>query len=320
MSESLKIVRPSRADAPAVAQIIIDCDVAESGAVDFSLEELEQEWQRPDFDLQTDTWLAYTAEDKLAGYAEVLNLKGVNIQASAYVPPGDYSRAVAEKLLDLMDERVRQHLVLHQPLKDVTLNSWINAANTTVIPLLETRQFQPVRSIWRMKIELKETPPLPVFPAGLELKNTRMGVDDRAVYEAYEDAFADHWGHERREYSEWLKTHSLREPSLCFLAMDGDQIAGFALCSDFAQMPMVDLLGVRSAWRGSGLGLALLNQVFGDFYRLGRREVRLGVDSQNESGATRLYKRAGMYVERQYVCYQKDPLSLIKTPEGAQGD
>ncbi len=67
----------------------------------------------------------------------------------------------------------------------------------------------------------------------------------------------------------------------------------------------VNILAVRRPWRRQGLGMALLRQAFGEFYRRGIRQVALGVDAENITGATRLYARAGMRVTRQYARYEK---------------
>ena len=64
-------------------------------------------------------------------------------------------------------------------------------------------------------------------------------------------------------------------------------------------------LGVRRAWRKQGLGLALLLQSFRDFQRRGTHTIGLGVDASNPTGATRLYKKAGMTVAGEYVLYEK---------------
>ena len=68
----------------------------------------------------------------------------------------------------------------------------------------------------------------------------------------------------------------------------------------------VDTLGVRRPWRRKGLGMALLQHSFGEFYRRGKYKVGLDVDSQNLTGATRLYERAGMHVARTYISYEKE--------------
>ena len=56
---------------------------------------------------------------------------------------------------------------------------------------------------------------------------------------------------------------------------------------------------------GRGLGLALLRHGFGALYRRGDRQVFLDVDSENRTGATRLYERAGMRVEHRWDYWVK---------------
>jgi len=100
---------------------------------------------------------------------------------------------------------------------------------------------------------------------------------------------------------------SQHDPSLWFLAMDGDQIAGISLCQDEKERGgWVHSLGVLRSWRQKGLGLALLHHSFGEFYRRGIHNVYLGVDSENLTGATRLYERAGMHVVREEYVYEKE--------------
>ena len=71
-------------------------------------------------------------------------------------------------------------------------------------------------------------------------------------------------------------------------------------------MGWVGTLGVLRPWRKRGIGLALLHQSFGEFYRRGFRKVGLGVDGENLTGALRLYKKAGMSVHRQFELYEKE--------------
>jgi ribosomal protein S18 acetylase RimI-like enzyme len=49
----------------------------------------------------------------------------------------------------------------------------------------------------------------------------------------------------------------------------------------------------------------LLSSAFADLSRRGVAEVRLNVDAGNETGATRLYERAGMTLRRQWLVYEK---------------
>ena len=67
----------------------------------------------------------------------------------------------------------------------------------------------------------------------------------------------------------------------------------------------VGAIGVRPAWRGKGLAKALLRRTFAEFWRRGITRVTLDVDSQNETGAVRVYERVGMTVETCGVAFEK---------------
>jgi ribosomal protein S18 acetylase RimI-like enzyme len=84
------------------------------------------------------------------------------------------------------------------------------------------------------------------------------------------------------------------------------QIAGYSLCRYRMGIGWVGTLGVRRAWRKRGLGEALLLHSFCEFYKRGMQTIGLGVDAENPTGATRLYKKAGMYVAAEYVIYEKE--------------
>ena len=178
---------------------------------------------------------------------------------------------------------------------------------------LEASGWKLERIYWTMEVELGEEPPaVPPLPESISIRTAVEGQDEPAIYEADMEAFADHFGFTRRTYESWLQFTTkffVYDPSLWFLAMDGDKIAGLALCQLEAagrpEVGWVGLLGVRRPWRGQGLGLALLKHAFAELHRRGQRAVGLGVDSESLTGATRLYERAGMHVARDQRSYAR---------------
>ena len=98
------------------------------------------------------------------------------------------------------------------------------------------------------------------------------------------------------------------DPSLVPVAWAGDAIAGASLNypKRMGDWGWVGSIGVRPAWRGRGLGLALLRESFERFRQTGETTVALGVDAQNATGATRLYERAGMHVLYQADLWRKE--------------
>jgi mycothiol synthase len=68
----------------------------------------------------------------------------------------------------------------------------------------------------------------------------------------------------------------------------------------------VQVVFTRRPWRKLGVGAALLRDAFGRFWERGERSVGLGVDAANDTGAFRLYERAGMMPVLGWVLYEKD--------------
>jgi ribosomal protein S18 acetylase RimI-like enzyme len=96
------------------------------------------------------------------------------------------------------------------------------------------------------------------------------------------------------------------DPTLWAIAWDGEEIAGFSLNRFRMGIGWIGTLGVRRPWRKMGLGLALLQHSFGEFYKRSTTTIGLGVDASNPTGATMLYQRAGMYVSSEFLTYEKE--------------
>ena len=182
-----------------------------------------------------------------------------------------------------------------------------------VAELVAARGYLPIRASYTMEIELGDEPPLePVVPDGIEIRPYRHPEDEAVVYRAQQEAFADHWEFHPEPIEQWreFSVKALNfEPSLWFVAWDRDDVAGVSL--NYFTRPgdpgygFVGTLAVRRAWRRRGLGEALLRRSFVALHARGQRRVRLAVDAENLTGATRLYQRAGMTVVRQSNTWER---------------
>jgi ribosomal protein S18 acetylase RimI-like enzyme len=84
------------------------------------------------------------------------------------------------------------------------------------------------------------------------------------------------------------------------------------LCPWYPDTGWIRQVAVRADQRGQGLGLALLHHAFGALYERGHREVGLGVDEWNETGAKRLYERAGMTAVLEHRWYERTPAQAVR--------
>lgn len=309
LPKNFLVRHPSMDDVQAVYELISTCDIAEYGTPDLTEEELRIQWSLPTQNIETDVWIVFSPENKVIGYAEVWHREHVRVFTSTRVHPDYRNQGIGNYLLRLSEARALQHIPEAPPDARVTLNQWISSLNEEAQQVLEQEGFTRIRTHWRMEIDMQQAPPTPEWPEGITVRTFVPGEDDRLVFEMMEEAFRDHWGHMPGNFEEWRHFTVKREnfdPILWFLAFGGDKIAGGSLCAYYMDLAWVDTLGVLRPWRCKGLGMALLLHSFGEFYRRGTRTVSLGVDSQNLTGATRLYLRAGMHVAREHHTYTKE--------------
>ena len=301
--------RPTMDDLATVRQLINVCEVALYGVAETSENDLRMSWQQPNFNLATDAWNVVAPDGQIVASIGIESRKNVHVHTHTYVHPAYQKQGIGTYLLKAAEERAYAYIPLAPDGARVALRGWIGSANTVAQRLLEKNGFTPIRNFWRMGIELQETPPLAQWAEGITVRTLQTGME-HALYEADDEAFQDHWGYistDFAEWSHWAFGGEHFEPALWFLAMDGKEIAAFALCADEQESGgWVHVLGVRRPWRRKGLGLALLHHAFGEFYRRNIHNVYLGVDAQSLTGATRLYERAGMHVVRQSTTYEKE--------------
>lgn len=291
---------------PAV-ELVQASELAETGRVRTSETDLRSAWQLPSHDLTRDNWLAIAPDGRIVAYTSVGHRNGSRMYGHLRVHPDYASLEFSVYLLELVVERANELVSEAQAEARVTINAFCPENNGAFRQALEQVGFAHVRSDWLMRIDMEAPPPAPVWSENVEL---RPYTPDMlyAIFEADNEAFRDHWGYMPAKFEQWqtwtVKREGGFDPGLWFLAFEGEEIAGFALCGYEHGEAWVGELGVRRPWRRKGLGLALLHAAFGEFYRRGTRKVVLNVDSQNLTGATRLYTRAGMRPVEQTDMYQ----------------
>jgi len=311
LDPGLKLRTAQWADLEPVAQLILDeCTAGGDPAIAVSADELREEWETPGFNLETDAWVVSTEDGRVVGFEEFVNRYAhASLQGDGYVHPDFLGKGIGTTMLRALEERAIKDMELAEPEHRVFIRNGISMGDTAARELHEAEGYKPIRFFWRMEISLEEAPPAPVWPEGIELRPFDAETHAYLLYRAHEEAFNDHWGHTPRSFEEWehrvIKTDDY-DSNLYHIAWDGDQIAGYALCHYRMSNGWVGTLGVRRPWRKRGLGLALLYSSFTEFYKRGDKNINLGVDAASQTGATRLYKKAGMQVAAEYVSYEKE--------------
>ncbi len=298
------------ADLEPIAQLILDeCTASGDPSIAVSADVLRDAWGMPGFNLETDAWVVTTEKGRVVGYEEFVNRYAhASLQGDGYVHPDCLGHGIGTALLRVLEERARKEMKLAESEHRVFIRNGLSTGDTAARELHEAEGYKPIRYFYRMEIDLDKTPPAPNWSEGIRLRPFDFDAHDYLLYRAHSEAFSDHWGHMPSPYVDWQHrmNSETNDTSLWYLAWDGEQIAGYCLCKYRMENAWVGTLGVRRPWRKRGLGLALLLHSFGEFYKRGYTNINLGVDAASQTGATRLYKRAGMRVGAEYVTYEKE--------------
>jgi mycothiol synthase len=296
-------------DVDAIVEAINTHSIGVYGVADMTRDDVLAWLEAPGADRDLEAFVVTLPDGSVGGYGDVQddNFEHRRYWIDLRLRPG----CDGSSLLRELEARARR---LAAP--DALLRCFVQGADMETHRLVEAHGYHLIRHSLRMAIELEPPPPGADWPQGVRARTFEPGTDAERVHEAHMDSFADHWEYAYMPYDRWrhLMFRSPHDPSLWFLAVDGDEIAGLCLCrpedAGEPNMGWISVLGVRPAWRRRGLGLALLRHAFGEFRTRGRERVGLGVDAENTTGAVRLYERAGMTVTRRHDIYEK-PASAV---------
>jgi len=306
-------------DLEASVQLFNRCSRAMIGRDEFAnTEAIRAEWLAPGVDLAEDVRHIFAPNGKLIGHIEVWTNSTPLVHPELWgrLDPKYEDLGIGTWMIRWAEgHALRAHSNTSSGLRLAPrLGTYRHAEKAR--KLFEGLGYWHVRSMYHMLIEMDAPVPEPKFPEGITLRPYNPATDAEAVYLAENEAFRDHFGHIERPFEEGFRQWKHRreqwgyDPTLYFIAMDGDEIAGTNICrthfpSD-EDRGLVGSISVRRPWRKRGLGLALLRHAFNEFYRRGKRKVGLGVDAQNLTGALRLYEAAGMHIEQAYDYYEKE--------------
>jgi len=295
-------------DLPGVFELVSASDIREFGEPDYSLEEFTVDWKG--VDLTHNARIAVESRGRIVGYATCSG-EGMfsGIDAEGYVHPEREGDGIGTALVRWTEERAKEFVSLAPDGARVAIQNPTNAYNAEAAELITGLGYDLARQFWRMRIELTGAPVVSTPPGDVMLRQVVDDADERRVWEATEESFADHWGHRVRPFEEWAKPRKRHghDPNLWWMALDGDEVVGTLVGYVMpGEEGWINDVGVRSAWRRRGIAVALLERSFGSFFSRGVTSVALGVDSQNQTGATHLYERAGMSVVRSFAIFEKE--------------
>jgi mycothiol synthase len=298
-----------REDAAAVAELRTAYLADEGDTSVVTAEEQLNDWEG--LDLAEETMVITAPDGSMVANADVMNRNNVLVSVYGGVRPAHRGRGLGTYLVQWGEAWARERMQRAPADAQVVVQHYINANSSTGRALMVALGYTAVRGLYVMEIALDDTPPTPQLPTGIYVRAFVPGQDERATFEAVEDAFKDLWGRPAGNFERFLEmTESARrDPGLWFLAEDEatGEIAGVCLARIApGSGGWLGPIGVRRSWRNRSLGLALLHITLAELHRRDVGTASLSVDADSPTGAPRLYTRAGMHVAQNIILYRKE--------------
>jgi mycothiol synthase len=302
--ERAVVSRPVAADAAAVTELVNALESSLYGRSTYSQDDLLDEWS--ELDLAHDAHVVREG-GRTVGYGAVRS-RGELWRVEGYVHPDVRGRGIGKLIAARLEEDATDGGARR-------IQNSVFEVDSAARRLLESLGYDAVRVFRELRIRLEAAPRLPQWPGGLRVDAFDPERDALEFHAAHQEAFADHWEYSRRTFESWSKSHLLGErfdPTLWCVVRAGDEIAAGTICTgDTYGGGWIHVLFTRRPWRRQGVGAALLVDALARFWQRGERSIGLGVDAANETGAFRLYERAGMTPELGWVVYAKEVVGIV---------
>jgi GNAT superfamily N-acetyltransferase len=231
-----------------------------------------------------------------------------------FVLPAWRGRGNGRSLIHWVEDRARRVYAESESTTPTAVSAEATSGQVGLARLLEAAGYAPVRYGYHMETpDLDHIPDGPL-PAGIEIRPVQPD-HYRAIWEAHVEASRDHWGATETaeaDFANWAN-HPMNQPDLWVVAWDGDQVAGSILNyinpeynTRFGRtIGYTERISVRRPWRRRGLARAMLAYSMARHKAAGMTQTALSVDTENPSGALRLYESMGYVVTARETVYRK---------------
>jgi ribosomal protein S18 acetylase RimI-like enzyme len=319
ISDTFKVRPPTIDDADSITGLI------QASSLEFGMDSrdtvgnIRALMSMPGINLENDTMLVVDKRDQILGCALIQeNPPSPLLSAMVEVHPQHKGKGVGTLICQWIEERARQAIPrLPADVRVVILQKKLSEDSTSR-DLLSGHGYHVVRHNFRMVIDLEEPLPHPKQPEGIIIRPFVRNDEGYVLVQKIQETFRHNWGYVERplevEFEQWMyildQDDAGDNPQHWLVAVDGNDIVGFALSrlnlSDDPEEAGINILGVQPEWRRRGIALALLQHTFWKLQQQGKRRIRLEVDTQNVTGATRLYEKAGMGIDSRYDFFEKE--------------
>ncbi|HEV2707867.1 MAG TPA: GNAT family N-acetyltransferase [Pyrinomonadaceae bacterium] len=234
-----------------------------------------------------------------------------------FLTPSWRRKGIGRVMLHWIENRLREIGAQHSQGQPQLFQTFVTQHQTGQSAMLEREGYRAVRYAFQMlRPTLDDIPDFPL-PAGIEVRQV-LPEHYRSIWEADMEAIRDNWGtgpQMEEMYEAWLDNETIFQPHLWEVAWDiaTNQVAGQVRAfinqaeneKYNRRRGYTEFISVGRHWRKQGIARALIVRSLRRQKEEGMTESALGVDSENGSGATRVYEACGFRVVKRDTFYRK---------------
>jgi mycothiol synthase len=304
--------RPLRADdMPALADLLEAAEPVDDTGEHEDAEGIAEFLVNDRVALDGDTCAVLTDDGRLVAYASTVDLGDHRdeyaVRIDGRVHPDWRGRGIGRALVGWELARCAELHRARHPEMPGRFALGVPSAMTSLDRLVRRAGFQPVQYYFSMTRPLTDLPPLRTVD-GIELAPFDGSRDDE-VRRAHNVAFVDHFGTAERDayaWQTWFTGQKAFRPELSRLALAGGAVVGYSLVYEYdadtaatgVREAYFGQIGVLPAARGRGIASAVIVASLHAAAEDGLGRAGLTVDSNNTTGALRLYEALGFTVDR----------------------
>ncbi|HEY3214318.1 MAG TPA: GNAT family N-acetyltransferase [Actinomycetota bacterium] len=306
LPHGFEIRSPAFEEVEDVTEMLVATDLADTGTSESDADLIRDQWSSPGFQQAEDAWVVTDPNRAIVAYGSVTPDGEGKMKSWGIVRHDHRGRGLGAALLDRMEARASERL---RGIPASVLHTAVNGADASAAALVRSRGFGYVRTFRHLQIDLADPSLDPgESPEGIAIGGIEPERDLRWIHAIFVEAFSEEWGYRPITFEEWVGNEvevPSFDPRLWLLASAGDEAVGALTGVVWGDRGWVGELGVLAPWRGRGIASALLRRAFASFASRGLPRVMLNVDSENSTGAVRLYEGVGMRTVRAWDVYEK---------------
>jgi len=230
-----------------------------------------------------------------------------------HILPDWRNQGIEEALIHWCEARLEKISQEHPHDSKRFFQTYNNDTKTDHHDILVSQGYEAARFSIEMSRRLDKIPEAEL-PDGIEVRPVR-DEDTYKIWRASIEAFHDHWGFAEPKDEDFVsyKGSKYFQPELWQVAWDGDEVVGSVMNyieHDYNQKlhrkrGWTEEISTRREWRQRGIARALIVRSMYMHKAKGMTEVALNVDTNNPTGALKLYQSLGYEKNKTYITYRK---------------